>query len=110
MTTKWRKIYQHYPFQGPPIFTQVGIFGMKIYHLATLMPFSFKTDCLVFFSISVILVEVTQAGRLFKGSKTDLKKFLQKRGFKLFKDVGFDQIYVKKDAAKNVKNLKGGKK
>jgi predicted RNA binding protein YcfA (HicA-like mRNA interferase family) len=56
------------------------------------------------------LVEVTQAGRLFKGSKTDLKKFLQKRGFKLFKDVGFDQIYVKKDAAKNVKNLKGGKK
>jgi hypothetical protein len=38
--TKWsqnfpnyRKIYQ----QGPPKFTQIGIFGLKIYHLATLV-------------------------------------------------------------------------
>jgi hypothetical protein len=30
------KIYQHFPFQGPPKFTQSGIWGFKIYHLATL--------------------------------------------------------------------------
>jgi hypothetical protein len=30
------KIYQHFPFQGPPKFTQTGIFGLKINHLATL--------------------------------------------------------------------------
>jgi hypothetical protein len=41
--TKWlsnitngHKINQHCPFQGPPIQTQIGIFGLKIYHLATL--------------------------------------------------------------------------
>jgi hypothetical protein len=31
------KIYQHVPFQGPPKFTQIGIFGMKTNHLATLI-------------------------------------------------------------------------
>jgi hypothetical protein len=42
--TKWpytyirnvHKIYQLFPFQGPPKFTQIVIFGMKIYYLATL--------------------------------------------------------------------------
>jgi hypothetical protein len=31
------KIYQLFPVQGPPKFTQIGIFGMKINHLATLV-------------------------------------------------------------------------
>jgi hypothetical protein len=31
------KIYQDFPFQGPPKFTQIGIFGMKRNHLATLL-------------------------------------------------------------------------
>jgi hypothetical protein len=31
------KIYQHLPLQDPPKFTQNGIFGLKIYHLATLV-------------------------------------------------------------------------
>jgi hypothetical protein len=31
-----RKIYQHYPLQDPPKFTQIGIFALKICHLATL--------------------------------------------------------------------------
>jgi hypothetical protein len=42
--TKWQyyipndhKIYQHFPFQGPPKCTQIGIFGLKINHLATLV-------------------------------------------------------------------------
>jgi hypothetical protein len=30
------KIYQLFPFLGPPKFTQIGIFGWLIYHLATL--------------------------------------------------------------------------
>jgi hypothetical protein len=30
------KIYQLFPIQDPPKFTQIGNFGMKIYHLATL--------------------------------------------------------------------------
>jgi hypothetical protein len=36
MYTKWPKIYRHSPFQGPPKYAQVGIVGMKKYHLATL--------------------------------------------------------------------------
>jgi hypothetical protein len=31
------KIYQHVPLQDPPKFTQNGIFGLKLYHLATLL-------------------------------------------------------------------------
>jgi hypothetical protein len=40
--TKWPeiglngpKIYQHFPMQNLPKFTQIGIFGLKICHLAT---------------------------------------------------------------------------
>jgi hypothetical protein len=35
MCFKWPKIYEHFPFSTPK-YTQIGIFGMKIYHLATL--------------------------------------------------------------------------
>jgi hypothetical protein len=31
-----KKMYQHFPFQCPPKFTQIGIFGLTIYRLATL--------------------------------------------------------------------------
>jgi hypothetical protein len=31
------KMYQHLPSQDPPKFTQNGILGLKIYHLATLI-------------------------------------------------------------------------
>jgi hypothetical protein len=34
--TKDHKIYQHFPFQGPPKFAQIWIFGLKKKHLATL--------------------------------------------------------------------------
>jgi hypothetical protein len=30
------EIYQNIPFYGVQKFTQIGMFGMKIYHLATL--------------------------------------------------------------------------
>jgi hypothetical protein len=32
------KIYHPFPFQYPQKYTKIGIFGMKIYHLATLCP------------------------------------------------------------------------
>jgi hypothetical protein len=31
------KIYQHLPIQGPPKYNKIGTFGLKIYHLATLV-------------------------------------------------------------------------
>jgi hypothetical protein len=31
------KIYRHNPFQGPPKIIQIGIFGSKVKHLATLV-------------------------------------------------------------------------
>jgi hypothetical protein len=41
--TKWpyvipngHKIYQHFPIEGPPKFTKIGIFGLKTNHLAIL--------------------------------------------------------------------------
>jgi hypothetical protein len=34
--SKWPKTCQHSPFQSPSKFTQIGIFGLKINHLATL--------------------------------------------------------------------------
>jgi hypothetical protein len=37
-------IYQHFPFQGTPKFTQIGILGMKINHLATLVGLSFTDE------------------------------------------------------------------
>jgi hypothetical protein len=30
------KMHQHFPFQGPPKCNEIGIFGLEIYHLATL--------------------------------------------------------------------------
>jgi hypothetical protein len=30
------KIYQHLPLKDPPKFTEIGVFGLKIWHLATL--------------------------------------------------------------------------
>jgi hypothetical protein len=34
--TNGHKIYQYFPFQGPPKHTQKRIFGKQTYHLATL--------------------------------------------------------------------------
>jgi hypothetical protein len=36
MISNSRKIYQHFLLQGPPKYTQIWIFGLKINHLATL--------------------------------------------------------------------------
>jgi hypothetical protein len=33
--TNGHKMYQQLPLQDPPKFTQIRLFGLKIYHLAT---------------------------------------------------------------------------
>jgi hypothetical protein len=38
-----KMIYQHLPLKDPTKFTQIGIFGLKIYHLATLV--GMNDDC-----------------------------------------------------------------
>jgi hypothetical protein len=55
-------------------------------------------------NIGVILIEVIHLDKLFKGSQQEMRKFLEKKGYKHFRDVGFDQIYVKKDSLKSKKN------
>jgi hypothetical protein len=30
-------MHQHFPFQGPPKFSQSGLFGLNLNHLATLV-------------------------------------------------------------------------
>jgi hypothetical protein len=44
MYTNSRKIYQHFPFYGPPKFTQIWIFGVKTNHLATLVHLRMNAD------------------------------------------------------------------
>jgi hypothetical protein len=41
MTIKY--VYYQLPLQGPPKFTQIGSFGLNIYHLATLFLVGLKT-------------------------------------------------------------------
>jgi hypothetical protein len=55
MYTKWpwniqnvHKIYQYFPFQDPPKYTHIRIFGMNINHLATLE----KSEDLVFVCVA----------------------------------------------------------
>jgi hypothetical protein len=45
---KGHRTYQHFPWQDPPKFTQVGIFGLKINHLATLLPSQFQLKIPIF--------------------------------------------------------------
>jgi hypothetical protein len=38
------KIIQHFPILGSPKYSQIGIFEMQIYHLATLNPSNLKAN------------------------------------------------------------------
>jgi hypothetical protein len=53
------KIYPHFPFQCPPKYTQIGIFGLKTNHLATLLFGSGqrKEVCLGFQFVSFLVEE-----------------------------------------------------
>jgi hypothetical protein len=65
--TKWlsnipngHKICQHFSFQGPgpPVQTQIGILGLKIYHLATLVSYYVCFGCLLRANIFGIVFKV----------------------------------------------------
>jgi hypothetical protein len=43
MKPNGHKIYQDFPQQDPPKFTQIGIFGLKTNHLAALHLFRFNS-------------------------------------------------------------------
>jgi hypothetical protein len=45
-----KKVYKHLPLQDPPKITQIGIFGSKIGHLATLL----GRACISFFAFVVL--------------------------------------------------------
>jgi hypothetical protein len=50
-------LYQHLPLQDPPKFTQIGIFGLKKCHLATLLSRTFFHKCFLrLFSFLVAIV------------------------------------------------------
>jgi hypothetical protein len=45
------KICQHFPFQGPTNFSQIYIFGLKTYHLATPNGIQYNADTLQNFKL-----------------------------------------------------------
>jgi hypothetical protein len=46
---------EHFPFQGPPKFNQIGIFGVKINHLATLaLALKIENDVVLTFQIRLV--------------------------------------------------------
>jgi hypothetical protein len=63
------RIYKPFPFRGPPKFTQIGIFGLKIYHLASLDYASNITFLLLF---SVGLPVIFQGAALYFDSNSTL--------------------------------------
>jgi len=48
-------------------------------------------------NIRVLLVEVVNIGKIFGGSLAELNNFLEDKGYKLYKSVGYDNIYIRND-------------
>jgi hypothetical protein len=68
--SKWSRIYLPFPFQDPPKFTKIRILGLKIYHLATLVPTGFNFSKLEFF-----LPEIIKLPIIYSVVKTSLEAF-----------------------------------
>ena len=47
--------------------------------------------------IRVILIEVKHIGEMFNGSLKEFEAFLDEKGYKFYKSVAIDNIYIKKD-------------
>ena len=50
--------------------------------------------------IRALLIEVNHMGKIFDGNIGDLESFLDKKGFKFYKSVEIDNIYIAKDFQK----------
>jgi hypothetical protein len=55
-------IYECFPLQNSPKFTQIIIFGLKIYHLATLFG---KPFCQIFAFYHFLRIALEATGRMF---------------------------------------------
>jgi hypothetical protein len=78
------KIFQYFPFQGPPKYTQIGIFGTKINYLATLA--RTHSTSIAVFSLGTRVVIVTRLGL-----------FLAKMAFFLKANIGIYLCLKKQD-------------
>jgi hypothetical protein len=56
------KINQHFPLQDPPKFTQIDIFGLKIFHLATLID--------KFFNFQLVGSSISGSGPMLRNALT----------------------------------------
>jgi hypothetical protein len=75
------KIYQHLPLQGPSRFAQFGIFGLKIYHLATrylsmrqMRNATISSDCSQNLNGNAVKVQICQNGLV--GRQLNVTRFL----------------------------------
>ena len=48
-------------------------------------------------NIRALMIEVNHMGKVFEGSLKDLEQFLDESGFKFYKSVKIDNIYIRKD-------------
>ena len=48
-------------------------------------------------NIRVLLIEVVHLGKLFGGSLAELNSFLEEKGYRLYKSVEIDNIYIRND-------------
>jgi hypothetical protein len=87
-------VYQNFPIRGPPKFTQTGIFGLKINHLATLMRSRGSSSC----SPLNHLIK-SRSGR----KKNQENFFRPKTGKKFGASVKFVTLQAVTFAAKNAK-------
>ena len=58
-------------------------------------PMLFQTIPFDKVDIKVLEIEMNHVGEIFPGSERDIKDFLQSKGFKFYKDINIDHVYVK---------------
>ena len=45
--------------------------------------------------IKVLEIEMNHVGEIFPGSKKDIENFIKSKGFKFYKEISIDHVYVK---------------
>jgi len=54
-------------------------------------------------NIRALMIEVNHMGKVFEGSLEDLETYLDESGYKFYKKVEIDSIYIRKDFNVNSK-------
>jgi hypothetical protein len=84
---KWPEIWHHFPFQGPPKYTQIGIFGRKRNQLATLVRsrLSLARSALPpFYSVLFVCLPVLMVIALIIISEMQIRPFFKRRVLKFW--------------------------